>query len=159
MNDAWTQILIFVAVALVLNFLWFYLGWSDHTSNYMYKRNRLIPAGWFIAIVWTVLFGFFGYTHYLLINENNGEENFASICVLIYAGWCVLYPFIVNIVGNKYIQVVNLLSLIVGFTVGIIVIQAYETAFWFFIPVIVWCAYICFADSVYSANLYKNVAY
>lgn len=151
-NGVWSQILIFAAAAVVFNILWFVFQWSRKSGAMEYKRNKLIPPGWMIAIIWVVLFGLLGYSHWLVRDANEGEASLGSISIIVAGVWCLLYPFFVYLVGQKYIRLVNLLSLIVVFSLGLIVITESETAFYWLIPLIFWNAYVNFADSMYCSN-------
>jgi tryptophan-rich sensory protein len=151
-NGVWSQILIFAAAAVVFNILWFVFQWYRKSGAMEYKRNKLIPPGWFIAIVWVVLFGLLGYSHWLVRDANEGKASLASIAIIVVGVWCLLYPIFVYLVGYKYVRLVNLLSLIVVFTLGLIIITESEKAFYWTIPLIFWNAYINFADSMYCSN-------
>jgi tryptophan-rich sensory protein len=149
-ETAWGQIITFAVVALILNFVWFAFRWGS-MRNTSYKRNPMIPPGWIIAIVWTVLFGFFGYAHWLVRKANKGKVSLGSVAIIVVAVWCLLYPLFIWMAGTGYSRTVNLFSLLVSFALGVIVFNESELAFYYLLPFIAWGAYICFADSVYCA--------
>lgn len=142
MLDAWIQILIFVAAALVANLLLFIYGWR---GGYSYTKSPLLPPGWMIGLIWMVLFGFFGYAHYLVYKKSGFCV--ASIAIIVVALFCLLYTLIIYY-KPEYMKLLNMLSLILAFTLGIIVFAENEDAFWWLIPLIVWSSYVNLSDSV-----------
>jgi tryptophan-rich sensory protein len=153
--DWWVFVIIYVAVCLISNLILWGRNMT-HADESSFRKNPLIPPGWMIGLIWTIIFGFFGYTQYLLIKENKGKFSTASVAVIIVAVFCLLYPVFIYILSRgdwrkyeKYARLMNLLSLIVAFIYGIIVISESESAFWFTLPLLVWASYVNFADSVY----------
>lgn len=150
MLTAWTQIAIFVSAAILVNLVaWYFKLWKN---AYPECKNSFLPPGWFIGLVWPILFGFFGYAHYLTYKAGKSDEidseggySAASIAIIVFAVFCLLYPFLVNH-SYKRARILNLLSFVLAFVVGILVIQVSEDAFWFLIPVIVWTGYVNLAD-------------
>jgi tryptophan-rich sensory protein len=138
----WTQIIIFALVAIIFNII----GSDYGKSNPYYKRSPGLPSGWFIGIVWVVIFGLLGYAHFLVYKE---EETFtiASIAIILTALFCVSYTFIVRY-RPEYIHFLNVISLIIAFTLGLLVLRESETAFWYVLPLIVWVAYVNMLDSL-----------
>lgn len=149
---AWIQVLIFVLAAVLVNGLLYFVGWRFKMARNMigWCRSSLIPPGYFIAVVWVVLFGLLGYAHYLTYKEGdsgNGGFTTASIVILVVAAFCLLYTWAVY-KFPMYSKFFNVVSLIMAFTLGILVLQESEEAFWFVLPLIVWSAYINIADSL-----------
>jgi tryptophan-rich sensory protein len=149
MWSAWVQIVIFVVVALLANALWYFVG-VYKSSKGVWCKGSLIPPGYIIGIVWTVIFGALGYAHYLTYREgNDGEGGFtvASIAILVVALFCLLYGVAVYYLP-EYIKLLNVTSLVLAFTLGILVINESEAAFWYVLPLIVWSAYVNMAESL-----------
>lgn len=153
MLPAWAQILLFIAVALVANaFIYFmrYYSWN----NPYYVKSPLLPPGFIIGIIWVVLFGFFGYSHYLVFKET-GTWTVANIAIILVAVFCLFYLTIVYY-RPEYTKFLNCASLILAFTLSILVFNESEAAFWWLIPFVAWSAYVNLADSLilhrYSPN-------
>lgn len=142
MLAAWIQILIFVVVALVANLFILIFGWGGGVKSY---KSPLLPPGWLIGIVWVVLFGFFGYAHYLLYKESGFSV--ASIAIIVVAVFCLVYT-LVAYRKPQYMRLMNMFSLILAFTLGILVFAENEDAFWWILPLIVWTSYINLIDCV-----------
>jgi benzodiazapine receptor len=160
--DWWLFIIIYVAVCLISNVVLWGRNMM-YSKDSTFHKNPLLPPGWMIGLIWTVIFGFFGYTQYLLIKDNQGKFSTASVAVIIVAVFCLLYPVFIYLLSRgdtlkyeKYARLMNLLALIVAFVFGIIVINESESAFWFTLPLLVWVTYVNFADSVYMNFSYRS---
>jgi len=154
MLSAWIQILIFVIAALVVNIFIYAFGYYKN-HNPFYYRSPMLPPGFIIGIIWLVLFGFFGYAHYLVYKKT---ETFtvANIAIIVVAAFCLFYILIVYY-RPEYTKFLNCLSLILAFTLGILVFNESEDAFWWLIPFIAWSAYVNLTDSLvvhrYKVNM------
>jgi tryptophan-rich sensory protein len=156
MLSAWVQILIFVAAAVIVNGIIYLIGWKN-----MYRgcRGKLIPPGWIIAIIWTVLFGFFGYAHYLVFKKNNQRWTVANIAIIVVAVFCLSYTWIIYMFP-AFTKFMNVLSLIVAFVLGILVFNENEEAFWWLLPFIAWSAYVNLAESlILCKSVSKTLGY
>lgn len=153
MLSAWVQIIIFVAVALVANIIIYLFNYYKYNNPY-YIKSPLLPPGFIIGIIWLVIFGFFGYAHYLVYKETE-KWTVANIAIIVVAVFCLFYLMIVYY-RPEYTKFFNCLSLIFAFTLGILVFNESENAFWWIIPFIAWSAYVNLADSLivhrYKAN-------
>jgi tryptophan-rich sensory protein len=153
MWSAWIQILIFVVAALVTNGLIYFFGYYKN-KNPFYYRSPMLPPGFIIGIIWLIIFGFFGYAHYLVYKKT---ETFtvANIAIIVVAVFCLFYLLAVYY-RPEYTKFLNCASLIVAFTLGILVFNESEEAFYWLIPFIAWSAYVNLADSLivhrYSVN-------
>ena len=159
-NSAWSQILLFVGICLIVNIVsWYFRMWNTKGMEYSkYGHNKLLPPGFLIGLIWPVIFGFFGYAHYLTYSANkskehpNGNHSVASVSIIVYAVYCLLYPFLVNNYAPGFehrARILNFFALIFAFIVGILVLQKSQTAFYYIIPVIVWTGYVNLADYIY----------
>jgi tryptophan-rich sensory protein len=101
------------------------------------RPNPLIPPGYVIAVIWTVLFGLMGYTHFLLKNANS----LASWGIVVLIVFCLLYPLITGL-RVKSGLLMNLASLILSFGVALLVIQESVYAFYWLIPLLAWTIYV-----------------
>ena len=155
-NTPWSQILLFVAVCLLI---WI-VSWYGGFYNYPKCRNPYLPPGFIIGLVWPVLFGFMGYAHYLTYEANKsedhpgGDHSVASVAIIVFAAWCLLYPFLMNR-SEQYARILNYISLIVVFVLALLVIKKSQTAFYYLIPVIAWIAYVNLADFIHINQICK----
>jgi tryptophan-rich sensory protein len=145
MLSAWAQIIIFVAAALVANIIIYLFNYYKYNNPY-YIKSPLLPPGVIIGIIWLVIFGFFGYAHYLVYKETE-KWTVANIAIIVVAVFCLFYLMIVYY-RPEYTKFFNCLSLIFAFTLGILVFNESENAFWWIIPFIAWSAYVNLADSL-----------
>jgi tryptophan-rich sensory protein len=149
-------VVIYVLVCIGGNIVLWRDAMMKHNDNYnSFKRNPLLPRGWMIGVIWIIIFGFLGYSQYLVMKENDGWS-VASVAIIVAAVFCLLYPVFIYIgargdpvKSEKYARVINLLSLIVAFVLGLLVIRESDSAFWFILPLLVWASYVNFADSIY----------
>ena len=152
--EAWLVILIFVLVCLGMNVLMYAIGWYGNKKNYsMYRKNKFLPPGFLIGIVWIGIFASLGYAFYLAYTGKNFEGktepekwSAATIAIVVVASYCLFYPFLTMVMHERYIVVLNLIALLMAAALSIIVINEYVAAFWYTLPLLVWCAYVVFAD-------------
>ncbi len=161
-------ILIFVTICIAGNIILWRNNLYGKTEDSSFTRNPLIPRGWIIGIIWVIIFGFLGYSMYLLIKHNKEEHEFlyghegsgfsvASIAIIVVAIFCLLYPVFIYIGGRgdpvkseRYAKIFNLIALILAFVLGLLVIREDEDSFLFILPLIVWASYVNFASSLYD---------
>jgi benzodiazapine receptor len=150
--DWYWFVIIYVGVCIISNIVL----WKGFSTSNSFKHNPLLPPGWMIGVIWTIIFGFFGYAQYLVMKEM-GKWSIGSIAIIVAAVFCLLYPILIYIGARgdslkyeKYARLINLLALIVGFTLAILVIRESEEAFLFLLPLLVWVSYVNFADSIYT---------
>lgn len=152
-------VIIFISVALVINAFYWYLGiWS---KSFKYNQHGyMLPPGFVIGIVWTVLFGFMGYALWVLYDDNDGKSSTASVFLLIFVGYCILYPLLAY-QSEAVARIANYVALILLIiTIILILAQCYEinsplNAFWYLIPVLLWLVYVNFTDVLYLNVLEK----
>ena len=147
-NKPWGQILTFVIAALIVNVVSYALHiYGKRIHHGSYTHNKLIPPGFVIAIIWVVLFGFFGYAHYLTYTAHGGWC-VASVAIIVFAVYCLLYPFLVAH-SEKRARLMNYIAFVLAFVVGLLVLEQSQTAFYYLIPVIAWTGYINFVDMMH----------
>ena len=144
-------VIIYVGICLISNLLL----WRSFSHNNSFKYNSLLPPGWMIGLIWTIIFGFLGYAQYLVMKDNN-KWTLGSIAIIVVAVFCLLYPVLIYLGARgdpdkyeKYARLINLLALILAFVLGLLVIRESEGAFLFLLPLIVWASYVNLADSIY----------
>lgn len=171
--EAWLVILIFVAVCLAVNIVMYAIGYYSFGKGKrgMYARNKYLPPGFMIGIVWIGIFASLGYAFWLSYTGPNYEGktepnkwNSATIAIIVVASYCLLYPFLTRFMHERYIVVLNLIALLMAAALCIIVVNEYVAAFWYTLPLLVWCSYVVFADVMqynsviekYGLNTYKS---
>jgi len=103
-------------------------------------KSSLLPPGYIIGIVWIIIFAFLGYVHYLLYSLHN-QTNYGSASVVLFILYSLAYPLI-NTMHAKYGYFLNLISLILSFILGLIVITYSKHIFLFMIPLLVWVSFV-----------------
>ncbi len=168
--EAWLVILIFVAVCTAVNIFTYALGIYGKGKRGMYARNKYLPPGFMIGIVWIGIFASLGYSFWLSYYFKPQDEtepnkwNSATIAIIVVASYCLLYPFLTRFMHERYIVLLNLIALLMAAALCIIVINEYVAAFWYTLPLLVWCSYVVFADVMqynsviekYGLNTYKS---
>jgi tryptophan-rich sensory protein len=109
----------------------------------MEKSNPFIPPGYIVGSIWVVILGLLGYVHYLLYSIDN-KITFASLFTIFVILFCISYPFITGL-KEKNASLLNLISLILAFTLGLLVIVQSKYIFIYTVPLIVWTSYVNFA--------------
>lgn len=153
-NTAWGLILTFALVCLVENILMYAVGWYGYGKRAMYAHNKYLPPGYMIGIVWIGIFAALGYAFFLSYSgdptvdylENPKGWNKGCIVIIVVASWCLLYPFMTMFIPAEYIRILNYVSLLMAFVVSLFVFQECVAAFWYTLPLLLWTAYVCFAD-------------
>ncbi len=161
-------ILIFVTICIAGNIVLWRGSLYGKTEDSSFTRNRLLPPGWAIGAIWVIIFGFLGYSMYLLIKHNKEEHEFlyghegsgfsvGSVAIIVVAIFCLLYPVFIYIgargdpiKSERYAKIYNFIALILAFVLGLLVIREDESAFWFVLPLIIWASYVNFASSLYD---------
>jgi len=121
-----------VLCALAMNA---YMNKSGKTGT-----KKYLPPGYIIGIIWTIIFGLLGYVHYGLFRLKN-RINYGSMAILFFIGFSLLYP-LVNAINEKHGNFMNLVSLILSFMVGAIVLTYSTRLFLFLIPLFVWVSFV-----------------
>jgi benzodiazapine receptor len=108
-----------------------------------FKRKtttRLLPPGYIIGIIWTIIFALLGYAHYLLYTLKN-EMNYGSISIVFFILFSLTYPLI-NAIDEKHGYFLNLISLILSFIVSLTVMSYSIDIFLFMVPLLVWVSIV-----------------
>ena len=143
------HILIPVFCGLVMNGIIF-----SFNLNSKKELTTLLPPGHVIGIVWTIIFAFLGYVHYLLYKLNN-KRNYGSASVVILILFSLTYPLI-NAMNKKNGFFLNLISLILSFLVSLIVMMYSKYIVLFMIPLLVWVSFvnlIVFYNIIYTKRI------
>jgi len=149
LNNPFYHIIIPVLLAILMSFFIYVFGINKNSDNnkIKYKQNtKLFPPGYVIGIIWTIIFGLLGYAHYLVYKLNNGI-NIGSISIVLVIIFCLIYPFITSL-KFKYGLLLNLITLIISFILGIIIILQSKYIFLYIIPLILWASYVNVVDTL-----------
>ena len=93
-------------VVLVTNGLIFGLGWD--TSSPKTAPSLYDPPGWFIGVVWTVLFALMGAARWRILKSGGKNAAFHARLVVGLIVFCLIYPFytlglrsiLIGLIGN-----------------------------------------------------------
>jgi len=154
LNNPLYHILIPVLLALSMNSVIYIFGINK--QNKEIKDNqyaKLLPPGYVIGIIWTIIFGLLGYAHYLMYKLKD-KINIGSVSIVLVIIFCLLYPVITSL-KFKYGLLLNLITLIISFVLGIIIILESKYIFLYIIPFIVWASYVNVVDTLICSD--KNL--
>ena len=150
------HILIPIILAIMMNGIiyMFKLNKQDaSTSTKLSVYNKLLPSGYIIGTIWIIIFGLLGYVHYLIYTQNENKITFTSLFIGFVILFCLMYPLITGLKVKSGL-LMNLLSLILAFTLGIIIVLQSKYAFLFVLPLIVWSSYVNIVDTLQCSELY-----
>jgi len=122
-----------VIAAILLNGLIYALGWNK--DNQKSQQNKWLPPGFVIAIVWILILGLLGYTHYLVYPST------AAWVIVAAVLYCLAYPFLTAGL-QKHMQFFNALSFFVALAVTISTFIQNNFSALFTIPFLLWTAYV-----------------
>ena len=166
-DSAWSVILLFALVCLAVNIFMYLIGWYGYGKRGMYARNRYLPPGFLIGFVWIGIFATLGYAFYLAytgdpnVNAtgkvmNPKKWNRACYLIVVVAVYCLAYPILTMFVPEKYIPLLNLIALFMAAALSIVVMSECLAAFWYTLPLLVWTAYVNFADVMQYGDLLEK---
>ena len=125
-----------IILACILNFIIFFNKWNKQ------KINPYLPPGYIVGIVWIIIFGFLGYSYYLIFNKYK-KLTLALVSLILMIIFSLLYPFLTQKFNNETMsRFLNILTLIFSIIVGIIVFIEYKPAFIYITPLILWSFYV-----------------
>jgi tryptophan-rich sensory protein len=156
MLSAFVIILLFILASVIVNIFSYYYGWSKSMSQsdrWNIYQNKLVPPGFAIGFFWTAIFGFLGYSFYLLVRENDGNLTVGSIFILGYGVFALAYPWLTWKSREKNANVINYIAVVLAFVVSLVVITEYTEAFYYLLPLLLWTVYINLTDAI----MYRNI--
>ena len=136
LDNIYFNILTPIILAIITNFLIYYYKIYDQGKN----MNKFLPPGYIIAIIWIILLGLLGYIHYLL-RKLQKRESFTSLFVIFLVLFCIAYPAITGL-KKKNSYLLNLLTLIFSFILGLLIISESTNIFLYLIPLLIWASYV-----------------
>ena len=151
LNNPLYHVLIPVLLALSMNSFIYLFGINKKDEQ---KQNnqyfKLLPPGYVIGIVWTIIFGLLGYAHYLMYKLKD-RISIGSVSIVLVIIFCLLYP-VITLLKFKYGLLLNLITLIISFVLGIIIILESKYIFLYIIPFIVWASYVNIVDTLICSD-------
>lgn len=97
--------------------------------------NKMIPPGYIVGSIWTVLFGLLGYIHYRLGNYSS----YASICIYVFIGYSLLYPFLTRLENtNMY----NKIAWVLASLCSLLIYYENHRLIPYIIPLFAWVTYV-----------------
>ncbi len=163
--EAWVVILIGVSIAIVANIIYYATGVYSLGKGKpgMYGRNKLLPPGFMIGLIWVGVFASLSYAFYLAytgdpyVGKTEPDKwNAANIAIIVVASYCLLYPFLSTVMNQRYEVVLNLLALLMAAVLAIIVVEQCVAAFWYVLPLLAWCSYVVFADVIQYTSVIQK---
>ncbi len=149
MYDWLYHVLVPIILALLMNGIIY--TFKLNANNTMTKKDniykKLLPPGYIIGTIWIIIFGLLGYTHYLIYKDNENKITITSLFIIFVILFCLAYPLITGL-KVKTGLLLNLISLILAFTLGITIILQSKFAFLFIIPLIVWSSFVNIVDTL-----------
>ena len=130
------HVLVPIILAGLMNAFIYMQGWNKESGSRVDNNNAFLPPGYVIAIVWIIILGLLGYTHFLVYPST------ASWVIVFAVLYCLAYPFLTSGLQTKNAFIYNLLSLIIAlFVFGFVYSQNVYAAM-FTIPFILWTLYV-----------------
>ena len=132
------HVLVPIMTACILNAYIYIRGWDSQSykSRTLQPGNKYLPPGYIIAIVWIIILGLLGYTHYLVY------PSAASYTIIFAILYCLAYPFLTSGLQASKADVYNALSFIIATIVFIMVYMQKHEAFVYVIPFVLWTSYV-----------------
>lgn len=146
-NNPLVHILTPIILAIIVNGIVFGLKFYKNGP-----RNPLLPGGGIIGFIWIVIFGLLGYSHYLLYNLRN-KPTLGSVCIILFIIFSLCYPFLTGGLKQNNALLLNLLTLILAFSIGLIVIVESKKAFYYLMPLLLWASYVNYVDAMSTKYL------
>ena len=146
-NNKYTHILTPIILASIINIIIYKNGWNMKRTKESYV---LLPPGYVIAIVWTIILGLLGYLHYLIWILNNKKASLASISIILFVIFCLAYPFLTNGLDQSKGFILNLLTLIFAIILAIIVYNKTKNIKYisYLVPLLLWSIYVNYATNI-----------
>lgn len=145
--DAWIQIAIFVGAAILVNIFIYVFGYVKTTMYAKIKSNKWFPPGIIVGLIWIIIFGFLGYSHYLVWKEVGGVS-VASVAIIVFAVYALFYP-IIAFGRERRAKFMDFFALILAFVVALLVIEKSVNAFYYLIPLLVWASFVNLLELYY----------
>lgn len=127
-----------ILLALAMNAVIYAKGWNSSGSDV--ERSRLLPPGYVIAIVWTLLLACLGYVHYKLY------PNPAHWIIVFTILYCISYPILTSGLRRQRAPMFNMIALFLAVFTTWITASVNVTAAYYTLPLLAWTAYVNAVD-------------
>jgi tryptophan-rich sensory protein len=138
------HILIPVIIAIILNYIIRVKNWNNKKIE-----RGLLPKGYYVGIIWIIIFIFLGNAHYILYKKN--KVSVASIFLILVLLYCISYPIVTQL-DQKKGKIMNTISLILSSILMIVVYNKSIEAFYYTIPLFIWASFVNYSDAVVCSN-------
>jgi tryptophan-rich sensory protein len=144
--ESYKFILAPILLAIIFNGILFSFKLSDK-YKYPYSQNKSSKYGYLIGIIWTIIFGFIGYTYYLLYKESKNYFTPGTIAIILYLIFSLSYPFI-TFRFTQLTDILNIISLFIALFLMIIVGNEYWKSanslriLFYLMPLLVWLLFV-----------------
>lgn len=125
------NILIPVIFGLIIN-VYMYINYEKNDD----EKNTYLPPGYIIGIIWMIILGLLGYTHYLTYYST------ASIFVFFVILYCLLYPFLTTGLKMEQTKIYNAIAFIFAITLFIIIYVNKYIYSILILPLLLWSTYV-----------------
>ena len=127
---------IFIPILLAIIvwvYVYVYYKNSNNTKNY---KIKYLPDGYIVGIIWLIIFGFLGYSTYILKN------NISSYLIILTLLYCLSYPFLTINLNIKESYKYNVIAFIIASFTYLFVFFENKYASTFIIPLLIWSSYV-----------------
>ena len=139
------HILIPVIIAIILNYIIRVKNWNNKKIE-----RGLLPKGYYVGIIWIIIFIFLGNAHYILYKKN--KVSVASIFLIIVLLYCMSYPIVTKL-DQKKGKIMNTISLILSSILMVIVYNKSIEAFYYTIPLFIWASFVNYSDAIICSTV------
>jgi tryptophan-rich sensory protein len=141
-TNLYANVLVPVVAASLMNAVIFTKKWNNYRGKSIKFYSPYLPSGSVIAVIWTILFALVGYMHYLLMKQHDGRPSVASIAIVLLILFCIMYPILTNGLRQRWVGLLNLLTLIFSGIVGFLVYRENPCASVYTLPLLAWATYV-----------------
>jgi tryptophan-rich sensory protein len=87
------NVAVLLGVTIAINGFLFAVGWAGAATDA--RRMPMIPPGWMVGLIWTVLLALMGAARWLYVRIT-GDSGWRSWSPFVLAAVCIAYPFYTN---------------------------------------------------------------
>ncbi len=129
------HILLPVIAAVIINIVIYTQRWNTDDKN-VEAMQKYLPPGYVIAIVWVIILGLLGFTHYLIY------PSFASFAIILAILYCLAYPFLTAGLQAYKAGFYNVLSFVIALLISVFTFMENKMATIYTIPFLLWTTYV-----------------
>ncbi len=144
----WLHVLTPVVLSGLVN-AHIYISNKGNTQDVVRKQQQqqsdLLPPGYVIGIVWTIIFALLGYAHYRVF------PSLASFVIVAALAYCLTYPYLTMFRSARFrhaAKFLNTLSLIIAALVVAATVAKDTVAFVACLPLLAWASYVNLVDAI-----------